>query len=182
MLRPPAIAITALLTLAACSADVDVTVPDGPAPTATQSPAASPGPTTQVFDEIEYTVTLPRGWVRTGTVDGMDASKAVRYDGPSSEFFVVAMDPQGSDSRYDALWRYRWDGDSFEVVDRSRCHFDDRYCSDGDQRFDAYVLAQDDPPTLGGHTYYFWFGNEAAETLDESLFTTILGSVEPKGA
>jgi len=150
-----------------------------------QDPTAAPvdeptTPTGEMFDEREWTIGTPPGWTREVITPDADAKKAIRYNGPDGEFFVVAIDPMGSDFAYDALWRYEVRDDGFRIVDRYECAGkDDESCSDGDARYDGYILWKNGeaPKEVGGHTWYFVFGNAKATSVDAATFEEIAESI-----
>ncbi len=163
----------AVALLAACGTETEPTSAGSPTPT----------PTETTHDEAEWTIETPTGWTSEVITDKTDAKKAVRYTGPNGEYFIVAIDPLGSDFVYDALWRYEVAGNSFEIVERYECTGkDDESCRDDDTRYDAYVLAKGngDPTKVGGHVWYFIFGNTKATTVDLTMFEDIVESVVAK--
>ena len=164
-----------LLVLAACGG--------GSRPASRGTPR--PSPTSTTFTEPEWTITTPAGWTKRDVTSEADAKKAIRYGAVSGEYFIVHIDPQGSDFRYDTLWRYDVKGSGFEVVDKYECKAApaDESCSDDDVRYDGFVLwkTSADPPKLGGHTWYFAFGNLYDTTIDASLFEQIVESIRVTG-
>ena len=154
-----AVLAAGLATLAAASANEQV---------------AAPVPTDVRFDEKEWSITTPEGWTRKVITDSADAEKAVRYEGPNGEYFIVAIDPLGSDYATDTVWNYRVDGDGFEVVSRAA---DDSGAKD--DRYDGILIWKSgtEPVKVGGHEYYFLFGNESATTIDAGMFEEIAESV-----
>lgn len=148
------------------------------------SPTASPTATT--FDGPSWRVTVPAGWKQEDWTSKADAKAAIRYTDDDGSYVIVAADPLGSDFVYDALWRYTVKDGKFEIVEKYSCEgkADDQACRTDDARFDAYVLAQQSgsaPPSVGGHTYYFIFGNDKTKTVtDLDVFERIIESVESK--
>jgi len=159
--------LAATLVLGACAQSPDLGQPD-------------PTPKPQVHTEDEWEITTPPGWTSSDATDATDAEKAVRYEAPNGDFFIVAIDPLGSDFIYDALWRYEIGDDRFTVVDRYECAgTDDESCSDDDERFDGYILWEQgsDPEVVGGHTWYFIFGNDGETSVDTDTITEIVESI-----
>lgn len=138
------------------------------------SPKPAPTPTVERFDDGEWTIETPTGWTRRVITRDADAKKAVRYDGPNGEYFIVAIDPLGSGYDGDVIYRYEVDGDRFRVVDRSETGADA-----DDSRFDGSIFwkAGADPVQVGGHVWYFQFGDADSATTDTAVFETILESV-----
>jgi hypothetical protein len=164
----PALAI-GLATLAAC----------GKAAAPAAGPTTPPA-TERTFEEDEWTIVTPAGWTREVVTRTVDAKKAVRYQDADGSYVTVAIDPLGSDFGYDALWRYRVTGDGFEIADRYECAGkDDESCSDDDDRYDGYALWKNgaEPPKVGGHTWYFIFGNAKTTTVEPDSFEEILESI-----
>lgn len=126
------------------------------------------------YREGEWTIDLPDGWTRKVWTDRSDAKKAVRYEGPSGEYFIVAIDPLGSDYLGDAVWHYRADDGRFEVVAKLP---GGEKVDDG--RYDGMLIwrAGDEPVKVGGHVFYFPFGNAEANTIDAALFEEIAESI-----
>lgn len=169
----------ALILGAAILAATAVTVA-AVAVTTGEDPVATPTPKPERFDEKEWVIDVPDGWQREVITPDADAKKAIRYTGPNGEYFIVAIDPLGSGLAYDALWRYKVKGDRFTIVDTYDCtSADDQDCIDDDDRFDAYILweAGADPVKVGGHTWYFLFGNTQDAQIDADVFEGILESV-----
>jgi hypothetical protein len=155
--------------LAACAQDLTAAPVD-----------EDPTPTYERFDERQWTIATPSGWTREVITPDADAEKAIRYNGPNGEYFIVAIDPMGSDYAYDALWRYEARGDRFRIVDRYECAGkDDESCSDGDARYDGYILWKNGeaPSQVGGHTWYFVFGNQKTTSVDAATFEEIAESI-----
>jgi hypothetical protein len=141
---------------------------------------ATPTPTTARFTEPEWTIATPAGWTRKDITKDADADKAIRYQGPNGEYFIVAIDPLGSGFSYDALWRYEVRDDRFEVVSKYDCAGkDDESCTPDDGRFDAYILWKNGttPEMVGGHSWYFIFGNTKATTVDNAEFEQMFESL-----
>lgn len=162
--------------LAACGDDVT--------PSAGDTTTPSPSPTQTVFDEAEWAITTPAEWTRADITGSADAKKAVRYQAANGDFFVVAIDPTGSDFSADAVWRYELKGSGFEIVEKSDCQGGpDLQCSTNDARYDGYILWKSgaEPPEVGGHTWYFIFGNATRTTIDVATFEQIVASIRVKG-
>lgn len=160
--------------LAACGSNT-------PATSDTSTP--TPTPSEKTFDETEWTIETPNGWTREVITDKADAKKAIRYSGPNGEYFIVAIDPLGSDFAYDALWRYEVKGNGFEIVDRYECKGkNDESCREDDNRYDGYILWKSgaEPQKVGGHTWYFVFGNATSTTVDLTEFEEIVEGIEVK--
>jgi hypothetical protein len=147
------------------------------------SPSPSPSPTGTTFDETEWTITTPAGWTREDATSAADAKKAIRYKDSAGNFFMVAIDPTGSDFAADAVWRYAVSGSGFSVTEKKDCvGGPDQQCSTTDARYDGYILSTSGgtPPTVGGHTWYFIFGNTTTTTIDATVFEQIAESVRVK--
>ena len=131
-------------------------------------------PQKQVYREGEWTIEVPDGWTKKEWTDRSDAEKAVRYEGPDGEYFIVAIDPLGSDYLGDAVWNYRVDGNRFDVVKKLPGA---ETVDDG--RFDGMLIwkSGSEPVTVGGHTYYFMFGNAEKNAIDETVFDQIVESI-----
>jgi hypothetical protein len=169
-----AVVVLALVFLAACGGD-DVPSGGGTTP---------PVPTQTTFEEPEWTIVTPVGWTREDITGNADAKKAIRYKGSNGDYVIVHIDPMGSDFSYDALWRYEVKGQGFEIVEKYECKGTaDETCSDDDNRYDAYVLWRSgaEPPKVGGHTWYFAFGNSTTTTVDLNLFEQVIESVRVEG-
>lgn len=169
--------LIALAMLAACADD------ETPGAGAT-SPTPSPSPTQTTFDETEWTITTPAGWTREDATANVDAKKAIRYKDTDGDYFIVAIDPTGSDFAADEVWRYTVSGSAFEVSEKKKCEGGpEQQCSTTDARYDVYLLAQgSDIPEVGGHTWYFIFGNTTATTIDTTAFEEIAESIRVKAA
>lgn len=166
-----ALVATLAFALVACGTD-------GPSATG----GATPTPTATTYREAEWSIAVPSGWTRREVTRDADAKKAIRYEGTNGEFFIVALDPTGSDFVSDTLWRYAVkNGDSFEVVERTPCDptTPEHSCSLEDARFDAYVIwkGESEPPVVGGHRWYFIFGNARSPTVDLAAFESVLESI-----
>jgi hypothetical protein len=152
-------------------------------PTGGKGSTTPPPPSTTTFTETSWTVATPAGWTREDITTKADAKKAIRYKDSSGNYFIVAIDPLGSDYRYDALWTYAVKGSGFEVVKKVECKSTtDEACSDKDTRYDGYILWKTgtNPPKVAGHTWYFVFGNATKTTIDASIFEQIATSVRVK--
>ncbi|MFY9587397.1 MAG: hypothetical protein WAT66_08085 [Actinomycetota bacterium] len=162
----------ALATLAACGND------ETPRAGAT-SPSPSPSPTETTFTEAEFTITTPNGWTRADATSSVDAKKAVRYSDAAGNYFIVALDPDGSDFAPDAVWRYAVSGSRFTVARKEACQGPPP-CSTTDPRYDVYLMwepVNQTAPKVAGHTWYFILGNTKSTTIDESLFERIVESI-----
>ena len=167
------ISLVMLLALAACG--------DDSPPSAGSTP--TPSPTSTTFEEAEWTIVTPAGWTKEDVTSDADAKRAIRYKGATGEYFIVAIDPTGSDFSSDAVWRYEVKGTGFEVVEKVDCTGGaDQQCSTTDARYDAWVLAKSSgtPPTVGGHTWYFIFGDTDSTTIDQAVFEQLVESVTVK--
>ena len=163
-----------LATLAVLTACGDDTTP-GASPT---SPSPTPSATT--FNEAEFRITLPLGWTREDATAAVDAKKAVRYKDTDGDYFIVAIDPLGSDFAADEVWRYQIKDVGFEVVEKTKCTGGpDQQCSTTDARYDVYLLWKSgtDPEKVGGHSWYFIFGNTTATTIDTAFFEEVAESI-----
>jgi len=161
-------------TLAACGGN-------DKAPTASQT---TPPPTKTTFTESEWTVVTPAGWTRKVVTAKVDAKKAVRYSSTSGDYFIVAIDPIGSDFNPDTVWRYEVKDFRFEVASKRDCkNSAGVQCPDKDGRYDGYVLWKSGatPQKVGGHTWYFMFGNSKKASVETSVFEQIVESVRVKG-
>lgn len=172
-----AVAFAAVALLGACADD------GTPGAGGTSSP--TPSPTSSTFDEAEWSITTPAGWTREDVTASADAKKAIRYAGADGNYVIVHIDPTGSDFAADSVWRYQVSGDRFEVVEKTPCTAGaDAQCSTNDTRFDGYLIAKSDgdTPVVGGHTWYFAFGNSTSTTIDEAFFEQILENLRVKPA
>ena len=152
---------------------------------ANEKPAAGstpPPPATVTFDQDEWTIETPSGWTQKDDANA-DAKKAVRYEGPDGEYFIVAIDPLGSGYSYDGLWTYGVDGNGFEVVARADCTGGiEMDCSTNDDRYSGYIMWKtgSEPRKVGGHLWYFMFGDTDSTTVDATVFEQILESITVK--
>jgi hypothetical protein len=168
--------VAAFSILAACADD------ETPGAGAT-SPSPTPSPTGTTFEETEWTITTPEGWTSENVTSAADAKKAIRYKDASGNFFIVAIDPMGSDFAADSVWRYSVTGTAFTVTEKKDCvGGPDQQCSTTDARYDGYILSSGggNPPTVGGHTWYFIFGNTTTTTIDAAVFEQIAESIRVK--
>jgi hypothetical protein len=137
-------------------------------------------PTTRTFDEAEYSIVTPAGWTRKDVTSNADAKKAIRYEYADGSYFIVNMDPMGSDYTYDALWNYTVKGLKFEVVTKHDCAGTvDEPCSN-DGRFSGYIMWKTGttPRKVGGNVFYFQFGNDGKASVDDTeVFELILDSI-----
>jgi len=140
-----------------------------------------PPPSTHTFDEDGWTITTPAGWTRSDVTDHTDAKTAIRFEGSNGDYFVVAIDPLGSDYTYDALWQYAVVGNGFEVSKKFECSAgsDDEACNITDGRYSGYVMWKTGttPRKVGGHVWYFMFGNQSKTTVDAAVIEQILESI-----
>lgn len=137
-------------------------------------------PTTIGFEEDEWSIATPAGWTSEEITSKADAAKAVRYSGPNGEYFIVAIDPLGSDFTLDTRWTYAPKGDGFKIVAKSDCTGGvEQGCSSNDGRFDGYLMWETgtEPKKLGGHVWYFMFGNAKSPTIDAKVFEEIVASI-----
>ena len=163
------------LVLGACGED-DTTGAGG-------DPTTSPAPKETTYTEDEFTIVVPAGWTRSDATSTADAKKAVRYEGPDGEYVIVALDPLGSDFVSDTVWRYEVKADRFEIAVKEDCTGTrDEGCSADDARFDGYVLTRStgEAEKVGGHVYYFIFGNTKTATVDQAAFEQIIESLRVK--
>jgi hypothetical protein len=147
---------------------------------AQESPTPSPTPTETTHTEDEWTIVTPVGWARADATSTTDAKKAVRYEGPDDEYVIVALDPLGSDFIADTVWRYEVKSDRFEIAEKQDCTGTrEQGCSSDDARFDGYLLSKStgEPEKVGGHVWYFIFGNTKSATVDVALFEQIIESI-----
>ena len=128
------------------------------------------------YTEDDWTITTPNGWTRKVWTDRSDAETAVRYEGPNGEYFIVAIDPLGSDYASDTVWNYKVVDGQFEIVARND------EADDNDDRYDGILIWKSgtDPVRAGGHVYYFMFGDEDSAEADEELFAKIAASMKAK--
>jgi hypothetical protein len=168
--------VSVLAFLAACGDN------DTPSAGGTNSPTT---PAKMTFDEPEWTIETPAGWTREDVTANADAKKAIRYKASNGDYVIVHIDPLGSDFAYDALWRYSVKGSGFEIGEKYECKgtLADEQCSDDDTRYDGFALwrSGETPQKVGGHTWYFAFGNTTTTTVDLSLYEQVLESVRVKG-
>jgi hypothetical protein len=138
-------------------------------------------PATHTFDEDGWTIVTPGGWTRSDVTAHADAEKAIRFEGSNGDYFTVAIDPLGSDYTYDALWQYSVDGNGFKVSKKFTCSASsaDEACNTSDGRFSGYVMWKTGttPHKLGGHVWYFMFGNATKTSVDGTVFEQILTSI-----
>jgi hypothetical protein len=163
----------ALAVLAACG---NQTTPSAGGTT----PPATPTPNTKTFTEAEWTIETPAGWTREDATSTADAKKAIKYKDAAGNYFTVALDPLGSDFTYDALWSYEVSGTRFEVVSKKECKgTGDEACADQDDRYSGYIMWKTgtNPEKVGGHVWYFQFGNSTKTTVDANLFEQIAESL-----
>lgn len=161
------------LVLGACGDSNDNTGASG-------DPTTSPAPTETTYTEAEFTIVVPAGWNRSDATATTDAKKAVRYEGPNGEYVIVALDPLGSDFVSDTVWRYEVKTDRFEIASKEDCTGTrDQGCSSDDTRFDGYVLTKStgEAEKVGGHVWYFIFGNTKTATVDQASFEQIIESI-----
>jgi hypothetical protein len=140
----------------------------------------TPPPARVTYDEGEWTIVTPSGWTKRDVTKDADAEKAVRYDGPDGEYFIVAIDPLGSDYTFDGLWTYKIKNGRFTVVAKQDCAGGaDQGCSTDDNRYSGYILWKTgtEPKKVGGHVFYFMFGNANKTTIDGSVFEEIVESI-----
>ena len=150
---------------------------------ASGDPTTTPAPSETTYTEDEFTIEVPAGWTRGDATSTSDAKKAVRYEGPNSEYVIVALDPLGSDFISDTVWRYEVRGDRFEIASKEDCTGTrDQGCSSDDTRFDGYVLTKStgEAEKVGGHVWYFIFGNTKTATVDQASFEQIIESIRVK--
>ena len=166
-----------LVLLAACGKDETPRA-------AASSPPPTPTATASTFAEAEWTIVTPGGWTSEDTTSTVDAKKAIRYSDTTGNYFIVAIDPNGSDFSPDTIWNYAVKGSSFEVVKKTPCTGGaEAQCNTTDQRYDGYLMwtpVKQEAPKVGGHTWYFIFGNTTKTTIDEALFERIAESVTVK--
>ena len=142
----------------------------------------TPPPTTRSFSETEWSIVTPAGWTREDITKDADAKKAIRYSHTDGSYFIVAIDPLGSGYSYDALWTYKVKGSGFEIVEKLNCGGPTAEPCDNDGRFDGYILWKTGttPTKVGGHTWYFMFGNSKTATVDSNVFEQIVTSITVK--
>ena len=165
------------LVLGACGETNDNTGASG-------DPTPSPSPTVTTHDEDEWTMETPVGWTSSDATSATDGKKAVRYEGPDGQYVIVVLDPLGSDFVADTVWRYEVKGDRFEIVTKEDCTGTrEQGCSSDDTRFDGYMLWKSggDPEKVGGHSWYFIFGDTDSVTVDQPTFEQIIESIRVKG-
>lgn len=137
-------------------------------------------PTTRTFVEAEYSIVTPAGWTRKDVTSNADAEKAIRYEYTDGSYFIVNMDPLGSDYTYDALWNYTVEGLKFEVSSEHDCAGTvDEPCSN-DGKFSGYIMWKTGttPNKVGGNVFYFQFGNDKEASVDDTaVFEQILESI-----
>lgn len=157
------------------------------APASPTHPDSGVPPELTTLQEAEWTISLPVDFTRQDATSDTDAKKAVRYSSPDGEvYLIVALDPQGSDFAADTVWRYEVRGNAFEIVEKTPCTSGSQ-CSTNDNRFDGWVLWKSggNPPTVGGHQWYFIFGDTVNATLDQELEAAVeqaIESIRVKGA
>jgi hypothetical protein len=140
----------------------------------------TPSPTNRTFEEDIFSITTPAGWSRDDSAVEADAVQALRFFDGSGDYFIVAIDPTGSDFGADEVWRYRIKGSGFEVVEKTKCTGGaEAQCTTNDQRYDVYLLWKSgaDPEKVGGHSWYFIFGSTTKATIDQAIFEQIAESI-----
>lgn len=139
-----------------------------------------PPPATVTHDDGEWTIVTPSGWTKKDVTKDADAEKAIRYNGPDGEYFIVAIDPLGSDYTFDGLWTYKVKDGRFEVVAKQDCTGGfDQGCSTDDDRYSGYIMWKTgtEPKKVGGHVFYFMFGDATKTRVDASVFEAIVESI-----
>lgn len=139
-------------------------------------------PTTVTFNETEYSIVTPAGWTRKDVTSNADAKKAVRYEAADGSYFIVNMDPLGSDYTYNALWNYSVSGLTFTVAKKHDCaNTVDEPCPN-DGTFHGYIMWKTGttPAKVGGHVFYFQFGNSNTDSVDAAVAEQILESITVK--
>lgn len=126
-----------------------------------------------------FLIDLPEGW--TGgelETHDEDADRAFRYADDIGRYFIVNLDPAGSDFDADEVWRYRVAQDRFEVATEDRCVPGQPTCSLGDGQQTIYAIFQDGgSANVGAHSYYFRFGDTSGEIGGTRVFRQILESI-----
>jgi len=151
------------LVVSACGDDVKTGAPGGP----------TPGNDLELIDEDDYSIEVPDDWTKKDVSKDHSAKKAIRYEGPDGEYFIVVKDALGSGLAYDAVWTYEVKGKAFTVTVVPNCSSDkDEDCTDDDEDFDGYILWKtgEDPEKVGGSIWYFQFGQAGSTTIDTALF------------
>jgi hypothetical protein len=143
-------------------------------------PGASDDWTTHRF--ALFTIRTPASWSAKGPIkDLYDAALGTYlFEDARGGYFAVNIDPYGSDFSADSVWRYRVSGNAFSVDPAGDCtpSEEDPFCSVGDRRLDIYaVSAEGGSAEVGGHQYYFAFGDTAAESAERAVFEKILESI-----
>jgi hypothetical protein len=147
---------------------------------AQDSSRPTPPPATVTFNESEYSIVTPNGWTRKDVTSNADAEKAIRYEAADGNYFIVNMDPLGSDFTYDALWNYSVSGLKFAVAKKHDCaNTVDEPCPD-DAKFHGYIMWKTGTTPAGGHVFYFQFGNSKTASADQAVAEQILTSITVK--
>lgn len=171
----------------AAQPSLEVAVPSASAP-APAPPAPPPAQKRHAVMEDLFSIWVPPGW-SGGEIDnpgigsgGYDAKRVWRYEDADGRFFVVAVDPDGSDWGYDEFWHYHVKDGAFRIVDVfDDCVHgpDDPFCSRGDGRFDIFVIQQGGGSAIvHGHAYYFMAGH-ANEERSDGPYREMLESIRP---
>jgi hypothetical protein len=174
MIRKLALTVAALgvamAALAACN--------EGSTRTAGRS--TPPPPTTKTHTEAEWTIVTPAAWTSADITATADAKKAVRYSDANGNYFIVAIDPTGSDFAADTVWQYKVIGSRFRVTAKTPCvSTEGSGCSTDDARFDGYLMWKTGttPLKVGGHTWYFIFGNTKTKSVTLRTYEQIAESI-----
>lgn len=134
-------------------------------------------------DGTPFEIVLPQGWTG-GEIDDFDddAERSFRYQDEVGRYFIVNLDPAGSDFDADEVWSYRVDGDRFTVVSERRCIPGEPMCSLGDGERTIYaVWDEGGSAEAAGVRWYFRFGDEASEIGGTRVFREILESIRISG-
>ncbi|HEX9697632.1 MAG TPA: hypothetical protein VGB64_15120 [Actinomycetota bacterium] len=142
-----------------------------------------PATTPMAATAAPFTLELPDGWSggEIGAFDD-DAKRSFRYTDEAGRYFVVNIDPAGSEFDADEVWRYRVeDHERFVVTRQERCVPSEPMCSLGDGAQTIYALWDEGGSArVGGHAYYFRFGDEHNEIGGTRVFRQILESIRAR--
>jgi len=147
-------------------------------------PPVAPAPSAEIpvrrgADDAPFGIVLPLGW-SGGEVEDFedDAERSFRYQDEVGRYFVVNLDPMGSDFSADEVWEYGVAGDRFLVENERRCVPGEAGCSVGDGERTIFAIWQEGGSApVGAHTWYFRFGDSSSEIGGTRVFREILESI-----
>lgn len=158
-------------------------------PAANRPAAEPPAPEVRLSDpapeparEDPFDITLPPGWKGGEVFDGgYDAERTWRYEDGDGNFFVVNIDPAGTDFDTDRIWYYAVADGGFVLDNVHRCTPGEPMCGAGDGRLDIFGLSVtgEGSARVGDHAWYFHFGNTRTEDAT-APWQDLLESVRPR--